>query len=222
MRLIFLSILSACCMIAGCVSDSYAPVVRLGVGPKQAPSVYIVKPGDTLYAIAWTYGIDDTEIVKVNHMGPPFQVWVGQRLLLRRSAILSRVEPQLTASPVITSGWMWPASGRLIRGFTPGLTGNAGIDVAGFLGQPIHASQGGVVVYSGDGIRGYGNLIIIKQGGDYLSAYAFNQKNLVRVGDNIQKGQNIAVMGRDNTGVPALHFEIRFDGRPVDPLRYLK
>lgn len=225
MRLIFFGLLVSSVLIAGCESDTesdtYAPIVRLGVGPKQAPRVYVVKPGDTLYGIAWTYGIDDTDIVRVNHIGPPFEVRVGQQLLLRQPAVLSKAAYAAAPSTRMNS-WMWPIRGRLIRRFTPGLTGNAGIDVAGYLGQPIRASQGGVVVYSGDGVRGYGNLIIVKQGSHYLSAYAFNQKNLVRVGEDIQKGQNIALMGQNNTGVPALHFEIRLDGRPVDPLRYLQ
>lgn len=226
MRLIFWGLLVSSVLIAGCESDTgmdtYAPVVRLGVGPKQAPSVYVVKPGDTLYGISWTYGIDDTEIVRVNHIGPPFEVRVGQQLFLRQTAALSQAEYAVTPSAAAVSGWIWPVKGPVIRRFTPGLTGNAGIDVTGYLGQPIRASQGGVVVYSGDGVRGYGNLIIVKEGSHYLSAYAFNQKNLVRVGEDIQKGQNIAAMGQDNTGVPALHFEIRLDGKPVDPLRYLQ
>ena len=223
MKLRFVSVLLSVALLAGCFSDtaSYAPVVRLGVGPKQAPSVYVVKRGDTLYGIAWTYGIDDTAIVRMNHLQPPFHVWPGERLVLRQSMMIARVESPVVMPSVMTSHWIWPVRGRLIRGFTPGLTGNAGIDIAGFVGQPIEASQAGSVVYSGDGIRGYGNLIIIKQGSDYLSAYAFNQQNLVRVGDFVKQGQTIAVMGRDNTGVPALHFEIRFDGKPIDPLQYL-
>lgn len=96
-------------------------------------------------------------------MGPPFEVWVGQRLLLRQSTVLPRSEYAVASSLMTSDDWMWPVKGRLIRRFTPGLTGNAGIDVAGYLGEPISASQAGVVVYSGDGIRGYGNLIIIKQ-----------------------------------------------------------
>ena len=95
---------------------------------------------------------------------------------------------------------------------------NKGIDIAGVVGQPIVAASAGVVVYSGNGIPGYGNLIIIKHNSEYLSAYANNKKNLVSENQKVKSGQKIAIMGLGNTGQPALHFEIRFRGKPINPL----
>jgi len=102
------------------------------------------------------------------------------------------------------------------------ISGNKGVDIQGALGQPIWAAAAGKIVYNGSGVRGYGNLIIIKHNQNYLSAYAYNQRLLVKEGDNVKGGQAIAEMGKAETGRVLLHFEIRYNGRPVDPLLYLK
>lgn len=120
------------------------------------------------------------------------------------------------------SSWRWPARGRVIENFSPALAGNRGLDIAGWYGEPVRASAPGEVVYSGDGVRGYGNLLIIKHNDSYLSAYAFNKKLLVRLGERVQAGQKIAEMGRNNAGRVMLHFEIRKNGRPVNPKHYLR
>lgn len=129
---------------------------------------------------------------------------------------------QPNPSPVFTRQWHWPTKGRLISVFSRQPDGQSGISIAGRLGQPIRAAASGEVVYSGDGVRGYGNLIIIKHDDNYLSAYAFNQVNLVSVGEHVQTGQVIARMGRNDAGRTLLYFEIRCDGVPKNPLRFLK
>ncbi len=116
--------------------------------------------------------------------------------------------------------WGWPAKGKIVAGFSEA-TSLKGIDIAGSAGQPVTASAGGKVVYAGSGLRGYGKLIIIKHNDAYLSAYAHNRDILVKEGQQVVKGQKIAEMGNTDTDQVKLHFEIRRQGKPVDPLRYL-
>jgi lipoprotein NlpD len=120
-----------------------------------------------------------------------------------------------------TLAWIMPAQGKVIGGFSE-VANRKGIDIAGTLGAPVVASEAGKVVYSGSGLRGYGKLIIIKHNKTYLSAYAHNDRILVREGDNVTRGQEIAAMGRTDSDKVKLHFEVRRFGRPVDPARFLK
>lgn len=130
--------------------------------------------------------------------------------------------PKIIIEPVKKSsrGWSWPARGKILRTYAPG-SGRNGIDVAGKLGQPVLAAADGEVVYRGSGLKGYGQLLIIKHGERYLSAYGFNQQLLVKQGDQVKAGQHIAFMGLGPKNQPGLHFEIRRNGRPVDPLSLL-
>lgn len=118
--------------------------------------------------------------------------------------------------------WYWPAKGKVVGEFHQLQGGNKGINIAGKFGAPIYASAGGKVVYSGNGLRGYGNLIIIKHNESYLSAYAYCKKILVSEGQLVKSSQIIASMGRSLNGQTMLHFEIRRNGQPVSPIRYLK
>lgn len=118
--------------------------------------------------------------------------------------------------------WQWPVQGKVISGFSTASGGNRGLDISGRFGEPIKAAAAGQVVYSGNGIRGYGNIIIIKNTRHFLSAYAFNANNLVHDGQWVKQGQTIATMGKNLAGQTMLHFEIRFYGKAVDPMRYLK
>ena len=115
--------------------------------------------------------------------------------------------------------WHWPTKGKVVTTFSK--SGGKGIDIAGKLGQPILAASDGNVVYSGSGLIGYGQLIIVKHNKRYLSAYAHNNKILVKEGDAVRGGQRIAEMGRSGSNRALLHFEIRRDGKPIDPTRYL-
>jgi lipoprotein NlpD len=116
--------------------------------------------------------------------------------------------------------WVWPAKGKVVGTFSE--TANLkGIDIAGSAGQPVVASAAGTVVYAGTGLRGYGKLIIVKHNKTYLSAYAHNRDILVKEGEKVAKGQKIAEMGNSDASEVKLHFEIRRQGKPMDPTRYL-
>lgn len=116
-------------------------------------------------------------------------------------------------------GWAWPASGKVIEEFHE--TRNKGIDISGKEGDAVLAAGDGQIVYSGSGLRGYGNLVIIKHTDDYISAYAHNKQILVKQGQAVKRGQRIAELGKSDADTPKLHFEIRRQGKPVDPLKYL-
>ncbi|WP_300455280.1 peptidoglycan DD-metalloendopeptidase family protein [Accumulibacter sp.] len=140
-----------------------------------------------------------------------------------------RAESRPEAQPEVPAGevaagneeivWAWPASGKLIGTFSEG--GNKGIDIAGKAGDPVLAASGGKVVYSGTGLRGYGKLVIIKHNNNYVTAYAHNQNVLVKEGQSVNKGQKIAEMGNTDADQVKLHFEVRRQVKPVDPLKYL-
>ena len=119
------------------------------------------------------------------------------------------------------SGWLWPSSGTVIGRFSSNGSLNKGIDIAGELGQPVLAASDGSVVYAGSGLRGYGELVIIKHSDTYVSAYGHNRRLLVQEGQKVKAGQRIAEMGSTGTDRVKLHFEVRRQGKPVDPLQYL-
>jgi lipoprotein NlpD len=125
----------------------------------------------------------------------------------------------VTANDDDKLSWMWPADGRIVATFDEGR--NKGIDIAGRPGQQVVAAGAGKVMYAGSGIRGYGNLVIVKHNNSLLSAYAHNRKIVVKEGDNVAKGQMIAEMGDSDADSVKLHFEIRQQGKPVDPARFL-
>ena len=138
---------------------------------------------------------------------------------------LAATTPSAPARPPAASGgdedlgWIWPARGALIAGFDEAK--NKGYDISGKAGDPVIAAADGRVVYAGAGLRGYGNLIILKHNNTYLTAYAHNQSLLVKEDQSVQKGQKIAEMGSSDADRVKLHFEIRRQGKPVDPSRYL-
>nr|WP_310126715.1 peptidoglycan DD-metalloendopeptidase family protein [Pseudomonas psychrotolerans] len=123
--------------------------------------------------------------------------------------------------PQSAAGWAWPTKGTLISRFSASSTLNKGIDIAGQEGQPVMAAADGTVVYAGNGLRGYGELVIIKHSETYVSAYGHNRRLLVREGERVKIGQTIAEMGSTGTDRVKLHFEIRRQGKPVDPLQFL-
>ena len=131
----------------------------------------------------------------------------------------SNAKPASSSTKV--AKWMWPTKGRVIQNFSAGDQGNKGIDIAGQRGQSIMSTAAGTVVYSGSALRGYGNLVIIKHNDHYLSAYAHNDRLLVKEGQNVNAGQKIATMGSSGASSVRLHFEIRYQGKSVNPKRYL-
>ncbi|MBI1733353.1 MAG: peptidoglycan DD-metalloendopeptidase family protein [Gammaproteobacteria bacterium] len=226
------------------VRDPARPGLQAPIPAPEAapPPVHQVAKGDTLYSIAWRYGMDYRDIARWNDISDPFVIIPGQRLVLRAgkpadrpaaSAPPPRVTAEKTApaappttAPVPPSAasrgavhWQWPTSGRIVRSDSP--TSKKGVDISGIQGQPVNAAAAGAVVYSGSGLLGYGRLIILKHSDTFLSAYAYNERLLVAEGDQVSAGQQIATMGMDNDGRSMLHFEIRKDGKPVNPLDHL-
>lgn len=194
-------------------------------GPRRVPRIsgdeYVVAKGDTLSAIAGAAGVHYRELARWNDLAPPYVIVPGQRLRVtppeRARARATRAPRADARGPI---DWGWPARGTLIARFAP-QDGSKGIAIAGGAGQPIHAAAGGRVVYQGSGLRGYGQLIIIKHNADFLSAYAHCAETLVQEGNVIRAGQKIATMGSTGTNRVKLYFEIRRRGIPVDPLDHL-
>ena len=211
---------------------------------KQRPKHVTVQKNDTLYAIARREGFTHHQIARWNHLRSPYALKPGQKLRLsppqlsskgitevKKSAVTVRslVANRIVAKPIAASiklpntvdKWRWPSKGRVIKTFKSNDTARKGIGIRGRLGQPVQASAAGTVVYSGNGLINYGNLIIIKHSHSYLSAYAYNKKLLVKEGDSVRPGQTIAKMGSPDSSKAQLHFEIRRNGKPVNPLHYL-
>ena len=115
--------------------------------------------------------------------------------------------------------WSWPAQGRVVQGFNGG--SSKGLDIAGKAGEPVRAAAAGKVVYAGNELRGFGNLVIVKHNAEYISVYAHNQKLLVHEGEELRRGQTIALMGSTDASRVELHFEVRLRGKPIDPTQVL-
>ncbi len=244
---LLLGLLLAALLLAGCAGDTYAPVSDRSAraGGEARGGTYEVVRGDTLYSIAFRFGLDHRDLASWNNITSPFIIYPGQTLRLSRPAggTVARAPSPGRPSPPASGGnrnrqqtpapsrssnaatsppssWEWPVRGEVIKRFTRDDDGKQGINIAGREGDSVKAAAAGRVVYSGSGLVGYGNLIIIKHDGDYLTAYGYNSQLLVREGEDVQRGQSIARMG-NNGGRPMLHFELRRDGTPVDPMQYL-
>lgn len=209
---------------------------------------YTVVSGDTLYSIAWAAGIDVAKLVALNALDTSQAIMPGQRLVLSgkvetkkfqkskenvkkelafmsRSRLSSSVAVKNTSKHELRRAqnlvWQWPVRGQIQQRFGQGKPSSKGIQLAGKKGTPVLAAAAGEVVYAGSALRGYGKLIIIKHSDDFLSAYAHNDEIYVINKQKIKKGQQIADMGNSGTQEVKLHFEVRYRGKPVDPLRYL-
>jgi len=272
------AVVSALLLFACASPGPLAPVGRApdrGAGASLTRGAHTVRSGDTLYAIAWRYGLDYRELARWNGIPEPFTIYLGQELRISRPSRIpppprlarapsapgetqrgvegrnrapvaapspgtapSKVaapSPEVAPSNRRRSGspapaparsedapvkaWEWPVRGKVIATF--GGPGGKGIDIAGNRGTAVRAAAPGRVVYSGSGLRGYGKLIIVKHNKRYLSAYAHNDRLHVNEGDAVASGQRIAAMGSSDAKRVKLHFEIRRDGKPVDPIRYL-
>ncbi|WP_321798441.1 peptidoglycan DD-metalloendopeptidase family protein [Caballeronia sp. J97] len=144
---------------------------------------------------------------------------VAQKPASDKPAATSEEHPATVTATAPKGTFVWPVHGEVVRKF--GASGNKGIDIEGKVGQPVKAAASGKVVYAGSGLRSYGRMIIVKHGNDYLTAYAYNDKLLVKEGDTVRQGATIADMGTGPSGTPALHFEVRKSGAAVDPMPLL-
>jgi lipoprotein NlpD len=269
-------------LLVGCAGRSApAPVVLLNSqvesgSEEYTASTYEVRPGDTLFAVAWFTGNDYQDIAKFNEISEPYTIFPGQKLRLtapvskpsptKRSNVTTNRSTDPTSPPIAkrvidppksqayvereqdvkaqnntdvkkSSGivkkttpktfpdkvakWIWPAEGKLVGTFSKAESGNKGIDIAGERGSKVVAAASGKVVYSGNALRGYGRLVIIKHTDTFLSAYAYNETILVKEREWVYAGQKIATMGSSGTDSVKLHFEVRYRGKSLNPLRYL-
>lgn len=279
-RLIEIFIIALLVMMqAGCAYDSFhypdsASVGRSGVdhkpevSPIPSQGVYRVVSGDTLFSIAFRYGLDYRELASYNHIESPYVIYPNQKIRLTaekkptakvattnthtkpsskkstKQAVKSENENKTkpktpvvqTVTPVNVSPktasnsektvkniekWRWPVVGTVVRGFSNAGVSSKGIDIKGRIDQVVVAAADGMVVYAGNGLIGYGNLVIVKHNDEYLSAYAYNQRILVKEKQTVQAGDTLAVIGNKGAEKALLHFEIRRDGQPVDPLKIL-
>lgn len=257
-------ILIALLLLVSCASHSPAPVLDRSKSSAYHPKTHVVIPGDTLFSIAWRYGLKYEILAKHNRIYPPYVIRpsqvirldiagaggaiVGKQQVGKRDTGVNPVAKASNKKPVSllknthnrqenktvknanttnkaqvwgAPQWSWPVKGPLLSSFQGSNALNKGIDLGGKLGEPVLAAAGGQVVYSGSGLRGYGKLLIVKHNETFLSAYAHNDRLLVKEGDFVKAGQRIADMGSSGTDRVKLHFEIRRDGTPVDPLKFL-
>ena len=284
-------------LLAGCSTHHVAPVESRLVGQENAQILgyHVVNTGETLYSIAWSYGLDYRQLAGWNGIGHNYLIFPGQRLQLSGPRLSDRqkndenaknlAKNSSTNTPVsinkpvtetnprtnqqVGSGdsvsrnsnnpsgsnstnrsthsanssdsnstasldsrtntwvgstqvnWQWPALGSVILPYSSMPQGNKGLNIAGKKGEPVRAAADGMVVYAGGGLRGFGNLVIVKHNDEFLSAYAHNDTIRVKENDTVKAGQTIADIGDSGTDKVQLHFEIRYQGQPVDPLRYL-
>jgi len=298
-------IVSVCLTLVlfSCSNHSPAPVVDLSY-PKKSVAIasgqtanapqhretYQVKPGDTLFSIAWRFSLDFKELAKINQLRA-YRIYPGQELKLNTQedeqvfsseSLLAAIDKEIlnksssrkkasrqsnsnkknykanrasqksvnrkvssskasrksssksgrvknnrsahsskTAKASAIKSWIWPVNGKIINHFSAKSNQSKGVDIAAKLGEPVRATAKGRVVYSGNGLRGYGQLVIIKHNDNYLSAYAHNNKLHVEEDEFVKAGQRIADLGSSDSDREKLHFEIRYKGKPVDPLNYL-
>lgn len=203
--------------------------VQAKVSQPKYGATYVVQRGETLYRIAVNNGITPLDLALWNNIPTPYTIYPGQRLRLYphnasavRQSSAQPVAPVTVASAASQIAWQWPVSGgEIISTYLANDTTRQGIDIAGNGGEPVRAVADGIVVYSGTGLVGYGEFVIIKHGEQWLSAYGHNRRRLVNEGEQVKAGQQIGELGSSGAPRNMLHFEIRQNGRPVDPLMYL-
>ncbi len=183
---------------------------------------YIVKKGDSLYTISLLYDVNYLSIAKWNNIKKPYRIKPGQRIEIKSKKF--RPNKQVNKKKRKFSSklkWVRPHEGRISKEFSYSNIGKKGIDISGNIGDEIYSVSDGVVVYTGDGIKGYGNLIIVKHNDTFLSAYAHTNRILVNENSKVDRGQVIAELGDSDSVKPILHFQIRKNGKSVDPEKYL-
>lgn len=234
-------------VLSGCASK---PQINNAARYAAAPNYYTVRTGDTLSGIAARYGLSYISVAEMNDIAPPYRIYVGQSLRLKKgnaprttntqamtqAAPIQRqkidlptntTQPVKPVTPVNTPTvsassassslrWVKPSNGAIISKFDAA-SGVKGIRYSGNVGDPVYAAADGQVVYAADGLKEYGNLVLVKHIDGYITAYAHNNKMLVKSGQNVTAGQKIAEMGSTGTTRTMLEFQVRLDGKPIDP-----
>lgn len=221
--------------LAGCASTGPAPVGDRRVSDPPRSGYHTVQRGDTLYSIAWRYGQDWRELARRNAIPAPYLIRPGDRIRISGGRVASASAPQQASrpaprtqsapaprpapsAPAASLDWIWPVEGEVVRGFAAsGARVNKGLDIRAARGAALQASAAGEVVYAGSGLRGFGQLIIVKHDDVWLSAYAHNSPTLVSEGQRVNRGARLAVLDGSGDHSRVVHFEIRRRGSPVDP-----
>lgn len=212
-----------------------------------AAQYHVVRRGDTVYGISRSHGVDTTSLARLNRLRAPYTIAVGQKLQIpARGATPGKIQVATRASPSRTGtraearsgprpaalpdpprrkgGFSWPVEGKIVSGFGPKANGlhNDGVNISVPANTPVKAAQNGVVAYSGNELKGYGNLLLLRHSDGWMTAYAHNSKLLVKRGDRVTKGQIIARAGQTgNVSKPQVHFELRKGSKVVNPLSVL-
>jgi lipoprotein NlpD len=198
------------------------------------PDHHVVRAGETLYSIARRYGLDYRDLARWNGIGRDYLIHPGDRLSLKRSVRETGVAREPSAAPEPPARraspddpehrpppWHWPVDVGTVAGLVRQPSGGVGLRIDGGLNQPVFAAADGRVVYTGSGLRGYGQLVIINHVRGWLTAYGHNAFVQVKEGDDVRAGQQIAAMGLGPGQRAMLYFEIRLEGEPLDPLTQL-
>lgn len=224
-------------MFAGCATR---PSYKSGYSVGPVPTYYTVRRGDTVGKIAKRYGLDYRYIGRLNRLDSEYTIYVNQRLKLKGkapaytpkrspsspswktnkidSSRINNPKPRPSYSPASqVKSWFKPSRGPIFQTFNP-TAGIKGVRFSGSKGDPVMASKAGEVIYASNGLKEYGNLILIRHVGGYISAYAHNNSLLVKEGDRVTAGKQIATMGSTGTNRTMLEFQIRKDGKPIDPM----
>lgn len=217
-------LVAALLVMAACAQPGQPPVAERSP-VFGAPDRYRVEVGDTLYSIAWRFGLDYRALARANGIAPPFVIYTGQQLRLaeapaarpvpaqpERGRGAGREAPRRPTAPV--AGWVTPTDAPLRRGFG---NGNRGLDYRLEAGHRVMAAAAGTVVYAGSGLGGYRHLIILAHDPRYLSAYSLDRPIAVAEGESVKAGAILADIDTGRRRAGTLHFEIRKDGDPVDP-----
>lgn len=214
-----LPLILICCLTTGCLLQNKLAPIDVAWYEQENAKYHTVQLGDTLHALAFRYAIDYRALISANHITPPYHLYQGQRLVVQGGQVSIIKKPSSSSKK---PKFVWPAIGKLQNKFARGnKLLHKGISIFGNLGQNIYAAAAGKVVYASDKIKGYGKLVIIKHNDNYVSAYAFNQRLLVKENEHVSQGQPIATMGLSSERQSKVHFEIRYRGKSVNPLKYL-
>jgi|TARA_B110001450_G_C17621839_1_gene481542 lipoprotein NlpD len=225
-------------LLSGCTTPT-APVSHRQQPATEKINHHIVSSGETLFSIAWRYEIDPKRLAGINNIKLTDKIFTEQRLSLNSEDLNKRKKIRRLSAPETIQGssysvkntkplplsnerwkWRWPVKGKILKKFNNSKLFK-GIDIESDYGSPVFTAAPGVVVYSGDGLRSYGKLIIIRHDENYLSAYAHNKEIFVKENEAVIANQKISESGYTETKNQHLYFEIRKRGKPVDPLAYL-